>query len=60
VRKLGIVRRLVGCLYCGQPCGYRENRGDVCWRCADLPLKDPLVAKARLPLTEQERIEAAG
>jgi hypothetical protein len=54
VKRLGIVRRLVGCFYCG----YRENRGDVCWQCADLPLKDPLVFRARQPLTEQERIEA--
>jgi hypothetical protein len=60
VKRLGIVRRLVGCFYCGQPCGYRENRGDVCWQCADLPAKDPLVFRARLPLSEQERIEARG
>lgn len=55
MRKLGIVRRLVGCFYCGQPC-----RGDVCRYCSDLPLRDPLVARARLPLSEAERIEAQG
>jgi recombinational DNA repair protein RecR len=53
VKRLGIVRRLVGCFYCGQPC-----QGDVCRYCSDLPLRDPLVARARVPLSEAERIEA--
>jgi hypothetical protein len=49
MRTLGIVRRLVGCFYCGYPCP-----GDVCPNCSDLPLRDPLVAKARQPLSEAE------
>jgi hypothetical protein len=55
VRKLNIVRRLVGCFYCGYPCP-----GDVCPYCTDLPARDPLVAKAREPLSEAERFKAAG
>jgi hypothetical protein len=53
VRTLGIVRRLVGCFYCGYPCP-----GDVCPYCSDLPVRDPLVVKARQVLSEAERIEA--
>jgi hypothetical protein len=53
MRKLEIIRRLVGCFYCGYPCP-----GDVCPYCTDLPVRDPLVAKVRLPLSEQERFEA--
>lgn len=53
MRSLGIVRRLVGCFYCGRPC-----RGDVCPFCSDLPLRDPLVSKARLPLSETELLQA--
>jgi 5-methylcytosine-specific restriction endonuclease McrA len=49
--KLRPVRRLHGlCLYCGRP-----SRVDVCGYCSDLPVRDPLVSKARLPLTESER-----
>jgi hypothetical protein len=55
VRTLGLVRRLVGCFYCGYPCP-----GDVCPYCSDLPVRDPLVAKARKPLSEAERIAARG
>jgi hypothetical protein len=32
----------------------------VCGQCSDLPLRDPLVSKARQPLSEQERLVAAG
>jgi hypothetical protein len=46
---------LVGCFYCGYPCP-----GDVCGYCSDLPLKDPLVNRARQVLSENERMEAAG
>jgi hypothetical protein len=50
VRKLNIVRRLVG-----YPCP-----GDVCPYCTDLPARDPLVAKARQVLSEAERFAARG
>jgi hypothetical protein len=54
--KLRPVRRLHGlCLYCGRP-----SRVDVCGYCSDLPVRDPLVKLARQPLTETERIRAAG
>jgi hypothetical protein len=55
-KRLRPLRRLPGlCFYCGRP-----SRADVCCYCSDLPLRDPLVAKARLPLSEAERIAAAG
>jgi hypothetical protein len=54
--KLRPLRRLHGlCLYCGRP-----SRADVCGFCSDLPLKDPLVHRARQPLMEAERMKAAG
>jgi hypothetical protein len=55
VRTLGIVRRLVGCFYCGYP-----YPGDVCPYCTDLPARDPLVAKVRQVLSEAERFAARG
>lgn len=54
--KLRPVRRLHGlCLYCGRP-----SRVDVCGYCSHLPVRDPLVKLARQPLSETERIRAAG
>ena len=44
---------MVGCFYCGYPCP-----GDVCRYCSDLPLRDPLVGKVRLPLSETELLQA--
>lgn len=56
LRRLRPVRRLHGlCLYCGRP-----SRADVCGFCSHLPVRDPLVSKARQPLSEQERMRAAG
>jgi hypothetical protein len=62
-RPLRPFRRLAGlCLYCGRPMP-RGRTGfslaDVCGYCSDLPVRDPLVAKARQPLSEAERIKAS-
>lgn len=60
--KLRPFRRIPGrCLYCGEPMPLGRSghsRADVCGYCSHLPVNDPLVAKARLPLSEAERIEA--
>jgi hypothetical protein len=54
--RLRALRRLHGlCLYCGRP-----TRSDVCGFCSQLPIRDPLVSKARTVLSEQERMKAAG